>query len=328
MREIISFICALTIVGAAASSLYGYIFLSDARLKLIAQWMALPFIWAMAILILILAPLSAFRKLRALTQSGFMIVGTVLFSILTCVSPVYVGHTWGDFWVFVGFFITFIGCIPFGFLAALFTGDWPMLILYVICLSSLFGSAYAALIQHKELDGKTKLPVDAVPRSVRDATHAVWMLLWFFVPYGVYTSGGLDGLYLIPVVVVLACALGMGGRWSYLTYLVLAGAYLWILFDKPNLLTVSPKFLTLDSSSEFSSYVNTFGSGLTLCLRINGWLQHAVVVYVALLLLTPSSIRWFWAPPVPVDTAGPRLDKQGQLLDSDQPEEFSRDEET
>ena len=120
----------------------------------------------------------------------------------------------------------------------------------------------------------------------------------------------------------------MGGRWSYLTYLVLAGAYLWILFDKPNLLTVSPKFLTLDSSSEFSSYVNTFGSGLTLCLRINGWLQHAVVVYVALLLLTPSSIRWFWAPPVPVDTAGPRLDKQGQLLDSDQPEEFSRDEET
>jgi len=319
MRIILSSACLILVVLALVLQLYGYIFVSDKTMNEIAAWMIFPFSATITALVLLLTPLSAFRRFRPLLQPGFALAAAVLFICLLWVSTIYLHHTWGGFWVVVGLFFMVFGCIPLGILAALLTGDWLMFILFLICLTGLVGSSYAAWQMAEERDEPKSKAVEAPPGYARDATQAVWISLCFLLPYGIYSTGKPYWPWVIPVIVIIALGLGNSRRWAYVAYLALAGAYLWLLYAKPELLVLRPDFRTLDASKEFHQLINGFSSYLTLALKINSGIQHAVVVYAAGLLLTPSAIRWFWSPRLQVDEAGQDARKDGEVIDENEP---------
>ncbi len=312
---ILSSICLALVVLAMALQLYGYFFISDRSMKDIVGWMIIPFGASLAALVLLLTPLAAFRYLRPLLQPGFALAATVLFICLLWGSSIYLHLTWGAFWVTIGLFFMMFGCIPLGMLAALLTGDWLILALYLICLASLAGSSYAAWQMAEERDEPKSKAVEAPPGYARDATQVVWISLCFLLSHGIYSTGEPYWAWLIPVIVIIALGLGNSHRWAYVAYLALVGAYLWLLYDKPELLTLRPDFRILDASKEYHQLINGFSSYLTLALKINSGIQHAVAVYAAGLLLTPSAIRWFWSPRLQVEEAGPDARKDGEVID-------------
>ena len=307
--------CMLIGVVIFVLSFPAYMFLPDKLLQTIAAWQIAPFIGSVTILFLILFPLSGVRQIRPLIQSGFTIVACLLIICLICVCPVYVDSAWGSFWSFAGFTVPVVGCTVLTFLAALFKGDWSTLTLLVICVISCIGSAMASHAMLEDKSEATPTPVDRAPRHVVDASNSIWSLLCFFLPFALYSNNDPRWLYLIPVLAVLAACIRQGHRWAYATFIMLACAYFWILIYNPGTLNVSPEFRLLDESIDINRRINSFGGVLTLLIKINGYIQHAVVGYALILLLTPSSLRWFWQPKTEADAAGLRLDKEGRLLD-------------
>lgn len=315
MRKAILNFCMFIAAMSFAVAIYGSIFLSNKTLNEIADWQLIPFIATMSVLVLVLLPLTAFRVLRPILQPGFTIAATLLFICILGVCPTYVGNTWGGFWGFAGFFFMGFGYVPFCLLAMLFQGDWLMLSLLVTCLVALAGCLYGSMSLLENADEQTPRPQRPAPRVVSDASDAVWVLLCFFIPYGLYSSGQPYWLWLVPIVGLLAICLRKAYRWAHLTFLALAAAYFWTLFTTPGTLTALPDLRTLDPSTDINRYVNQFIAIFKVLLKVNGGFQHAVVAYAAFLLLTPSGLRSFWRNPVVPDAAGLRRDTQGHLLD-------------
>jgi hypothetical protein len=315
MRKTVLDICKL--IGAAifVLSFPAYMFLPDRLLHEIATWQIIPFIFGVTALVLILLPLSAFKRLRPLIQPGFTITATLLVICLICFCPDYVDKAWGSFWVFAGFVVPVVGCTVFSLLAAIFSGDWLTLIVLMTCIVACVGSSIASDNMLGDKADASSLPEDPAPSGANEASNAIWAMLSFFLPFGLYSTIDSHWIYLIPVIVVLAVCVRKGHRWAYITYIMLACAYFWLLIDKPGILTVSPAFRTLDASEDMNRHINSFGSMLTMLLNINGLIQHTVVAYAMMMLLTPSSIRWFWLPKLEADPAGLRLDNEGSLLD-------------
>jgi len=315
MRKAVLNMCMLIGVIVFVLSFPAYMFLPDKLLQAIAAWQIAPFIGSVTVLFLILFPLSGVRQIRPLIQSGFTIVASLLIICLICVCPVYVDSAWGSFWSFAGFTVPVVGCTVLTFLAALFRGDWLTLILLTVCVIGCVSSAMASHGMLEDKSDNSSATGSRPPRKVIDASNAIWAMLSFFLPFGLYSTNDPRWLYLIPVVIALAACIRKGHRWAYLTFITLACAYIWLLIDNPGKLNVSPEFRLLDESNDINRHINSFGGVLNLLIKINGYIQHAVVAYALMMLLTPSSLRWFWQPKIEADPVGLRLDKEGSLLD-------------
>lgn len=310
MRKAVLNFCMIMVVIVYVLSFTAYMFLPEKLLYRIAAWQVVPFAGAMATLFLILFPLSAFRQLRPLVQPGFTIVASLLLICLICVCPLYVGTEWGSFWTFAGFTVPVVGCTVLSLLAGLFSGNWLMVLMLTACVIGCVASATAA---HGMLEDKKD--ASPTPKYAIDASNAIWALLSFFIPFGLYSTHDSSWLFLIPVVIALAACIRKGHRWSYVTFIMMGCAYFWLLIETPGTLNVSPGFRTLDASEDINRHINSFGSVLTLLVKINGTIQHMVMAYAMAMLLTPSVARWFWQAKVESNAAGLRLDKEGRLLD-------------
>jgi hypothetical protein len=116
--------------------IYGLVWFSEKALP----WLFLASAIVFAICLLVLLPLSIFRKLRPWTGlviffSSFLF-GTMLFAF----SCLVVLELWGAFGLVVGLVLAGVGVVPVAFLAALFHGEWALLGYVVLGIVVTYGT--------------------------------------------------------------------------------------------------------------------------------------------------------------------------------------------
>ncbi len=122
------FICILAI---PVLFIWGGVWLSTK----ILPWLNLFSIIALAIFIIILLPLSIFRKIRSFSGSC-MVFASYMFGVNVWFSGLLLTYVlWGGWAVFIGLFLMGIGVVPIAMLATLFKGmrlEFGSLILFTI----------------------------------------------------------------------------------------------------------------------------------------------------------------------------------------------------
>lgn len=95
---------------------------------------------AIAIVILVLLPLSLFRRLRGFTGTGIFL-SSYLFGLICWLTGFVVTYSlWGAWAVVLGILFLGGGVVPIGMVASLFKGEWQMLMLLFILVVLTFGT--------------------------------------------------------------------------------------------------------------------------------------------------------------------------------------------
>jgi len=94
------------------------------------------------VMILVLLPLSAFRRTRAFAGNGF-VVSSYIFGVTLWVWGFLLTYVlWGAFAVIVGLFLLGVGVVPIAMLATATKGMWPTLGELVFLTMLVFGSRF------------------------------------------------------------------------------------------------------------------------------------------------------------------------------------------
>ncbi|MHB1681097.1 MAG: hypothetical protein ACYCTB_11430 [bacterium] len=104
--------------------------------------------------ILILLPLSLFKKLRIYT--GFIIyLSSFLFGFLAWLAGFIITYiTWGIIGVIIGVLLLGVGVVPMAFLIVLFKGQWMQVLNLIILVVSAFVARIAGLLFMKSAKAK------------------------------------------------------------------------------------------------------------------------------------------------------------------------------
>jgi len=95
---------------------------------------------AFAICLLVLLPLSIFRKLRPWTGMGFYLVSFLFGTLLFTFSCLVAVQLWGYLGLIIGLVMGGVGVVPVAFLAALFHGEWALLGYVVLGIVVTYGT--------------------------------------------------------------------------------------------------------------------------------------------------------------------------------------------
>lgn len=95
---------------------------------------------AIAIVLLVLLPLSLFRRLRGFTGMTIFL-SSYLFGLICWLTGFVVTYSlWGAWAVVVGILFLGGGIVPIGMVASLFKGEWQMLVLLLVLVVLTFGT--------------------------------------------------------------------------------------------------------------------------------------------------------------------------------------------
>jgi len=95
---------------------------------------------AVAIVIVVLLPLSLFRRLRGFTGTAIFL-SSYLFGLICWLTGFIVTYSlWGAWAVVLGILFLGGGVVPIGMVASLFKGEWQMLVLLLILVVLTFGT--------------------------------------------------------------------------------------------------------------------------------------------------------------------------------------------
>ncbi len=114
----------LALIGLAALAVSGMVWVSQ-HLVWYAQAFAFAAFWLCALVFL---PLSAFTRTRRAALYGFVLAAFVFGACTWMLGLLSTYQSWGGLGVLIGLVLAFIGLVPLGMLAALFAGQWMMLI--------------------------------------------------------------------------------------------------------------------------------------------------------------------------------------------------------
>ena len=96
--------------------------------------------FAIAIVLLVLLPLSLFRRLRGVTGMAIFL-SSYLFGLICWLTGFVVTYSlWGAWAVVLGILFLGGGVVPIGMVASLFKGEWQMLVLLFILVILTFGT--------------------------------------------------------------------------------------------------------------------------------------------------------------------------------------------
>lgn len=95
---------------------------------------------AIAVVILVLLPLSLFRRLRGFTGTAIFLSSYVFGLICWLTGFVVTYSLWGVWAVVLGILFLGGGVVPIGMVASLFKGEWQMLALLLILVVLTFGT--------------------------------------------------------------------------------------------------------------------------------------------------------------------------------------------
>ncbi len=108
-------------------------------------WLFYASLIAFAICLLVLLPLSIFRKLRHWTSLGFYLVSFLFGTLLFTFSCLVAVELWGFIGLIIGLVMWGVGVVPVAFLAALFHGEWALLGYVVLGTVGTFGTRILGL---------------------------------------------------------------------------------------------------------------------------------------------------------------------------------------
>ena len=116
---------------------------------------------AFAICLLVLLPLSIFRKLRPWTGLGFQLASYLFGTLLFAFSCLVAVQLWGYVGLIIGLLLAGGGVVPVAFLAALFHGKWALLGYVVLGTVLTFGTRILGLRWAQSTSGEKELAVEA-----------------------------------------------------------------------------------------------------------------------------------------------------------------------
>jgi hypothetical protein len=108
-------------------------------------WFVLASLLAFVLLILVLLPLSAFRRCRGFTSIAMLIVSYVFGATVWIDGFVLTMALWGTWAVFIGLLFAGVGIVPMAMLATLFKGMWGSLATLVVLTVVTFGTRIFAM---------------------------------------------------------------------------------------------------------------------------------------------------------------------------------------
>ena len=118
--------------------------------SIIYPYLAMANGFTLGISLLILLPLSFFRKTRYFSASLLLLASFVFGLSLWVWSLLITYHLWGGVAVFIGLFLLGVGVVPIAMLATLFNGMWPQLLELIILTILVFGiRAYSLHLANK-----------------------------------------------------------------------------------------------------------------------------------------------------------------------------------
>jgi hypothetical protein len=116
--------------------IYGIVWFSEKALP----WLILASAIVFATCLLVLLPLSIFRKVRPWTGLGLFFASFLFGTMLFAFSCLVVLQLWGGFGLVVGLVLGGLGVVPVAFLAALFHGEWALLGFVVLGIVVTYGT--------------------------------------------------------------------------------------------------------------------------------------------------------------------------------------------
>jgi hypothetical protein len=116
---------------------------------------------AFAICLLVLLPLSIFRKLRPWTGLGFQLASYLFGTLLFAFSCLVALQLWGYVGLIIGLLLAGGGVVPVAFLAALFHGEWALLGFVVLGIILTFGTRLLGLRLSESTPEEDELTVEA-----------------------------------------------------------------------------------------------------------------------------------------------------------------------
>lgn len=108
-------------------------------------WFVLASILAFALVILVLMPLSAFRRSRGFAAVAILIASYVFGATVWMEGLLLTMALWGTFAVVVGLFFAGVGVVPIAMLATLLKGMWGNLAELVLLTVITFGTRFYAM---------------------------------------------------------------------------------------------------------------------------------------------------------------------------------------
>jgi hypothetical protein len=113
-------------------------------------WLVSISAFTLAVSVLVLLPLSFFRRTRGFAAVGLLISSYVFGLNLWVWGLLLTYHLWGAWAVILGLFIIGVGVVPFAMLATLFKGMWPQLGELIFLTVLVFGlRAYSIHLANK-----------------------------------------------------------------------------------------------------------------------------------------------------------------------------------
>lgn len=102
--------------------------------------------FALAVGVLVLVPMSFIRRTRDCSSVGLFIVATIIAIALWVWSAVHLQHLWGTTGVVVGVLIGGVGVIPLAFIALLGDGEWADCVHFLAVLAAIIAAAVYGVI--------------------------------------------------------------------------------------------------------------------------------------------------------------------------------------
>lgn len=124
----------------AGSAIYGLAWISDR----IFPWVVWVFWITLAIALLVLGPLALFSQTRMFAAYGLAACSLVFGFSAWVFSMVVAYNVWGLVALVIGLVFAGVGVVPVAFLAALFKGEWMLLLMVVVLVVLTFGSRLLA----------------------------------------------------------------------------------------------------------------------------------------------------------------------------------------
>ena len=178
----------------------GGVWLSDK----IYPWLILLSELALAVSVLALAPLAAFRETRGHAGLGFFIVSYVFGTTLWVWSLLLTYVLWGGAALLIGLFLGGVGVLPIALLATAFKGMWSMFGQLILVLVATYATRAFGfnLIQKAERENEDTYVLDEPLLPLKLIVSSWFLLPGLFVPFIGY-------FFIIPLIVcpiILCCS--------------------------------------------------------------------------------------------------------------------------
>jgi hypothetical protein len=120
----------------------------------VLPWLVICSEWIVVLCLFILAPLCVFRRTRPWAGLGFFLASYLFGSALLAYGCAYDVYTWGYWSLLAGLLLFGLGVLPVAFVAALFHGEWFVVLDLAIGVLFTFGARGLGILLIQQAEGK------------------------------------------------------------------------------------------------------------------------------------------------------------------------------